>query len=224
MATTTAPRKITRLDREEAARAAGSIDLGPAARGAAMVLVLLVLTLVLTMAVPNPARLGGPLQDANVVAGATMATIRKADGVVTMGVFVPWNAGHATVELEQIAAIGVEGDVELVEAGLLPSGVAALEPTRGFDQAGPPVVRVQDAPIAPGTGPLDGVQIAVALRGKGSVLGFVLRYREGDVTHHALLMSGAMLCGGSCDGRATVAERQRALARSLAGFLDAPPR
>lgn len=229
MATTTT-RRISRVEREEAAAAmaaADSIDLGPLARGALVVVAVLVLTAFASIAVPNPAGFDGPLQDGNVVAGATMTTIRRGgEGVVSTGVFVPWNASDQTVVLERITPVGVEGSVEVVKTGLLPAGVTLLDSARGFPGDGLSVLRLQEAPIAPGTGPLDGAQIAVGLRGEGSVLGFVLRYRvDGGATHHALLMSGAMLCSRSCEeAEDAVVERQRALARAFAGFVGAPAR
>jgi hypothetical protein len=221
-------KRITRLDREEAAAAmatAESVDLGPVTRGALVVVAVAVLTVFTSIVLPDPGGFDGPLQDGNVVAGATMTTIlRSGDGVVSMGLFVPWNASEQTVVLEKLTPVGIEGDVEVVKAGLLPAGVAALQPTRGFPNRELSIVHVQGASIPPGTGPLDGAQIAVGLRGKGSVLGYVLRYRVDGAIRHALLMTGATLCTTPCEDEDAVAERQRALARALAGYVDAPIR
>lgn len=224
MPTITTPKKVTRLDREEAARAAGSVDLAPVKRGVLVGLIVLAFALLVSIVMPGTPRFGGPLQDGNVVAGATMTTVRKAgDDVVTIGLLVPWNAGTETAVLEWIAPIRAEG-VEMVRSGLPPPGLSALEPTRGFPPSGLTVVSLERAPIPPGSGPLDGTQIVVGLRGKGTVLGFVLRYRVGGATHDALLMSGVMLCGGSCEDKAGAIERQQALGTALVGFVDAPLR
>jgi hypothetical protein len=223
--TTTQTRRVTRMDREEAAAAAGSVDLRPAGRVIGLIAVVLALMIAAMVFVPDPTRFGGPLQDGNVVSGATMTTVRKAgDGVVTIGVFVPWNTGGGTAVLEQISPLQVEGDVEMVKASLLPAGLAAIEPTRGFPVSGPSIVKVEEAPIPPGSGELDTVQIAVSLQGDGSVLAFLLRYRVGGATHHAILMSGVMVCKGACEDRSVVAERQAAFAKSVVGFVDAPAR
>jgi hypothetical protein len=222
--TTTQTRRVTRMDREEAAAAAGSVDLRPAGRVIGLIAVVLALMIAAMVFVPDPTRFGGPLQDGNVVSGATMTAVRKAgDGVVTIGVFVPWNTGGTAV-LEQISPLQVEGDVEMVKASLLPAGLAAIEPTRGFPVSGPSIVKVEEAPIPPGSGELDTVQIAVSLQGDGSVLAFLLRYRVGGATHHAILMSGVMVCKGACEDRSVVAERQAAFAKSVVGFVDAPAR
>jgi hypothetical protein len=223
--TTTTSRRITRLDREEAAAAAGSVDLGPAGRVTAVIGVIVVLMIAASIFVPDPARFGGPLQDGNVVAGATMTTVRKAgDGVVTIGVFVPWNTGSGTAVLEEITPLGVEGDVEVVKSSLLPAGLAAIEPTRGFPESGPSIVKVEDAPIPPGAGELDAVQIAVSLQGDGSVLAFLLRYRVDGATRHAILMSGVTVCKGACEDRSGVADQQSAFAQTVVGFVEAPSR
>lgn len=222
--TTTQSRRITRMDREEAAAAAGSVDLRPAGRVTALIGVILALMIAATVFVPDPTRFGGPLQDGNVASGATMTTVRKAgDGVVTIGVFVPWNTSDGTAVLEQIAPLGVEGDVEVVRASLLPAGLAAIEPTRGFPVS-PSIVKVEDAPIPPGTGELDTVQIAVSLQGAGSVVGFLLRYRVDGAIHHAILMSGVTVCKGACENRSGTADRQAAFAQAVVGFVDAPAR
>jgi hypothetical protein len=223
--TTTQSRRITRMDREEAAAAAGSVDLRPAGRVTALIAAMVALLIAATVFVPDPARFGGPLQDGNVVSGAVMTTIRKAgDGVVTIGVFVPWNTSDGTAVLEQITPLGVEGDVEVVKASLLPAGLAAIEPARGLPASGPSIVKVEDAPIPPGTGELDAVQIAVSLQGDGSVLAFLLRYRVDGTTHHAVLMSGVTVCKGACEDRSGIADRQAAFAKAVVGFVDAPPR
>jgi hypothetical protein len=222
---TTTSRRVTRLDREEAAAAAGSVDLRPAGRVTALIAVIAALMIAATVFVPDPARFGGPLQDGNVVSGATMTTVRKAgDGVVTVGVFVPWNTSGGTAVVEQISPIGIEGDVEVVKTSLLPAGVSAIEPTRGFLESGPSIGRVEDAPVPPGSGALDTVQIAVSLQGDGSVLAFLLRYRVGGAIHHAVLMSGVTVCKDACENRSEIAERQGEFALSVVGFVDAPSR
>jgi hypothetical protein len=213
------------MDREEAAAAAGTVDLRPAGRVIALVAVVLALMIAATIFVPDPTRFGGPLQDANVVSGATMTTVRKAgDGVVTIGVFVPWNTSSGTAVLEEIAPLGVEGDVEMVKTSLLPAGLAAIEPTRGFPVNVASIVKVEGAPVPPGSGELDTVQIAVSLQGDGSVLAFLLRYRVDGAIHHAILMSGVTVCKGGCEDRSVVADRQAAFAQSVVGFVDAPAR
>ena len=213
------------MDREEAAAAAGTVDLRPAGRVIALVAVVLALMIAARIFVPDPTRFGGPLQDANVVSGATMTTVRKAgDGVVTIGVFVPWNTSSGTAVLEEIAPLGVEGDVKVVKTSLLPAGLAAIEPTRGFPVNVPSIVKVEDAPVPPGSGELDTVQIAVSLQGDGSVLAFLLRYRVDGAIHHSILMSGVTVCKGGCKDRSVVADRQAAFAQSVVGFVDAPAR
>jgi hypothetical protein len=223
MATTTS-KKITRRDREAASTAAAPFDLAPAARVGLIVLPVIVFALVVSIVVPNGETIGGPLQDANVGAGATLSTIRRAgDGVVTIGIFVPWNTSGTTAVLEEIVPLGADG-VEVVKTAIVAPGQAAIEPTRGFPPDGLVVFPVEDAGIPPGGGPLDGAQIAVGLRGEGSVLAFVLRYRVGDETFQALITNGALLCRGRCEDQAAVIERQRELAADLATFLDAPSR
>lgn len=223
MAATTS-KKITRLDREAASEAAAPFDLVPARRVALVVLPVIVLAFVISIVVPDGEKIGGPLQDANVGAGATLSTIRRAgDDVVTIGVFVPWNTSGSTVTLEEIVPLGADG-VEVVKTAIAAPGQTSIEPTRGFPPDGLVVFPVEGAGIPPGGGPLDGAQIAVGLRGEGSVLAFVLRYRVGDQIFHALITNGALLCRRPCEGKAVVIERQRELAADLVAFLDAPDR
>lgn len=223
MATTTS-RKITRRDREAASEAAAPFDVMPAARVGLVVLPVIVFAFVVSMVLPNGETLGGPLQDANVGAGATLSSIRRAgDGVVTIGVFVPWNTSGTTAVLEEIVPLGADG-VEVVKTAIVAPGQASIEPTRGFPPDGLVVFPMEDAGIPPGGGPLDGAQIAVGLRGEGSILAFVLRYRVGNETFQTLITNGALLCRGPCEDKAAVIERQRELAADLASFLDAPSR
>jgi hypothetical protein len=224
MATTTSRRKITRRDREAASTAAAPFDLAPAARVALVVLPVIVFALVVSIVMPNGKAIGGPLQDENIGAGATLTSFRRAgDGTVTIGVFVPWNTSGTTAVLEEIVPLGADG-VEVVKTAIVAPGQASIEPTRGFPPEGLVVFPLEDAGIPPGGGPLDGAQIAVGLRGEGSVLAFVLRYRVGDETFQALITNGALLCRGPCEDKAGVIERQRELAADLAAFLDAPSR
>lgn len=226
MATTTSRKKITRRDREAANSAAAPFDLAPAARVALVVLPVIVFALVVSIVMPNGQAIGGPLQDENVGAGATLTSFRRAgEGTVTIGVIVPWNTSGTTAVLEEIVPLGADG-VEVVKTAIVTPGQASIEPTRGFPPDGLVVFPLEDAGIPPGGGPLDGAQIAVGLRGEGSVLAFVLRYRVGDETFQALITSGALLCRGPCEDedKASVIERQRELAADLATFLDAPSR
>jgi hypothetical protein len=225
MATTTS-KKITRRDREAASTAAAPFDLAPAAPAALVVLSVIVFALVVSFVMPNSQPIGGPLQDENVGAGATLTSFRRAgDGVVTIGVFVPWNTSGTTAVLEEIVPLGTDG-VEVVKSAIVAPGQASIEPTRGFPPDTLVLFPLEDAGIPPGGGPLDGAQIAVGLRGEGSVLAFVLRYRVGDETFQALITNGALLCRGPCEDEEKVAvtERQRELAADLATFLDAPSR
>ena len=93
-------KKLTRLDRESARKAAASanasMDLVRAGR--------MVLTIVpglgrgagVVLFVPSVKPLGGPLQAGRVEGAATLSVVTKTKGKpVTFGLAVPWNAGRA---------------------------------------------------------------------------------------------------------------------------------
>ena len=214
-------RRLTRLDREEARDAAGSFNLGPLTRGAAVVVGVLAVALGLAIVVPNGPRLGGPLQPDQ---APSLVTVRKTGGeVVTIPVPVPWNADTRSAVLERLTPVGVEG-VELVKASVVPQGNDQLEPIRGLPPVTLEVVPVHGFTVTPGVSALEGFQMAVSLHGAGSVSGFVLTYRIDDVVTSAFIPAGAMLCEDRCTGKADVIERQRALNAELASFIDAPER
>jgi hypothetical protein len=224
----TSQRKVTRLDREAAAKAADEafdqIDFAPIARGSVVVLVVLALVFAASMFVPSGSSIGGPLQDSNVGAGSTLATVAKArKGIVTIGAFVPWNTSGGTVVLEEIVPIGAEG-VEVVKTGLAAPGQISIVPQRGYPPDGLILYPVEGSTIPPGSGPLDGAQIAVGLRGEGSVLGFVVVYRVGGQRFRSLLPNGAIVCRRACGDTTEVVERQRTVTAQLSMFLDAPSR
>jgi hypothetical protein len=224
MARTTTTRRMTRLDREAASAGAQRLDLAPLARVSLVIVGVLVLAVGASIAVPDPRSIGGPLQDVNVATAASLQTIRKVGGgAVSVGIFVPWNASDGTVVLDTLVPMGADG-VEVVKTGVVPAGATAIDPTRGFPPPGINTSRVEGWSVPPGSGPLDGLQLVVGLRGRGHVLAFVLRYHRGGTVHHALITQGAMLCAASCEDRIGVAERQRALAASWAPYLDAPGR
>ena len=217
----TSSKRLTRLDRENASAAARSYDLGPLLRGGGAVISVVLAVFVVSLVIPDPAKLGGPLQPN---AAPTLATVRKVGGDrITITISVPWNAGIGVATLEALVPVGIDG-LQVEKTGVLPAGVEPLEPTRGFPPLGLAVLPVDGYGVDPGSNALDGFQVAIGLRGTGSVLGFALRYRVGDETFTAFVPAGAMLCGASCDGKAEVAEEQRGLAAGLAGFIDAPAR
>jgi hypothetical protein len=216
-------RRITRVQREEAASAAAGADLRPFVHGGLVVLGVLLLTVVVSVAVPGASSLGGPLQDPRVASTASMTFFRKASAPVSLPVFVPWNASGSGVVLDEIEPLEPEG-VEIVRAGLLPAGVDAVEPTRGFPPPGLSLGRVGGSYVPAATGPDGAFQIVVGLRGSGTVQGFVLRYHVGDAGYAAILMQGATLCDGGCGDRTAVEDRQRALASRLASFVVGPAR
>lgn len=221
MARTSSPKRLTRLDRDAASVAAGSFDLGPPLRGAAVVAAVVVLVLAVAAVVPDPPRFGGALQSE---AAPTFTTVRKAgQDRITIGVTVPWNAGEDAVMLEELAAIST-GGIQIEKTGVLPSGQEPLQPARGFPPAGLSVLPVEGYGVEPGGNALDGFQIAVGLRGNGSVLGFALRYRSGDATLTAFIPVGVMLCGTSCEGKDEVVRGQQELAARLGAFIDVPSR
>jgi hypothetical protein len=223
----TSTKKLTRLEREAATKAANEafdeIDFAPFARGTVVVLIVLALVFAAWIFAPNGSAIGGPLQDSNVGAGSTLATVGRARKMVTIGAFVPWNASGSTVMLEEIVPVGAEG-VEVVKTGLAAPGQISIVPQRGYPPDGLILYPVEGSTIAPGEGPLDGAQIAVALRGEGSVLGFILVYRAGGETFRALLPNGAVLCPRACEDTTAVVERQRALLAQLSRYVDAPSR
>jgi hypothetical protein len=218
---------LTRREREAASAAAAAefdaIDWAPIGRGTLVVFIVLVLLLAAWMFVPGGAKFGGPLQDSNVAAGSTMSTVRRAKGMVSVGAFVPWNTSGSPVMLEQIVPIGADG-VEVVKTGLAAPGQVSIVPQRGYPPDGVILFPVEGSTIDPGSGPLDGAQIAVGLRGEGSVLGFVLVYRAGGQQHRALLPNGVVMCRRACGDTTAVVERQRGLLAELSMYVDAPSR
>jgi hypothetical protein len=219
---------LTRREREAASAAAQAqfddIDWAPIGRGTLVVVVVLMLLVAAWLFMPGGEKFGGPLQDSNVAAGSTMSTVRRAGkGVVTVGAFVPWNTSAGPVLLEQVLPIEAEG-VEIVKTGLVAPGQVAIDPQRGYPPDGLILFPVEGSTIEPGSGTLDGAQIAVGLRGEGSVLGFMLVYRVGSERHRALLPNGAVLCRRACGDTTAVVERQRDLFAELSMYVDAPSR
>lgn len=218
----TSPRRVTRLDREEASRSAASLDVGPVVRGIAVVAAVGLLAYVVAAVAPSDGALGGPLQED--VGGGTFTSIRKTGGdEVSLVVSVPWNAGSSSVVLEGLSPIDAEG-VEIKRSGIAPPGGAALQSQRGFPPEGVTLLPLSGFTAAPGTGELDGFQIVVGLVGEGTVSGFVLRYRAGDASYVALLPKGAMLCASACEGREDAEDAQRADIAGLSPFVEAPDR
>jgi hypothetical protein len=223
----TSTKKVTRLEREAATKAANeafdAIDFAPIARGSVVVLIVLALVFAAAIFVPSGSGFGGPLQDSNVGAGSTLDPVGRARKTVTIGAFVPWNTSGGTAVLEGIIPVGADG-VEIVKTGLAAPGQISIVPQRGYPPDGMILYPVEGSSVAPGSGPLDGAQIAVGLRGEGSVLGFILVYRVGGQRFRALLPSGAVLCHGACEDTTEVVERQRTLLAQLSMFVDAPSR
>jgi hypothetical protein len=219
---------LTRREREAANAAAeaefDAIDWAPIGRGTLVFLIVLVLLFAAWLFVPAGSKFGGPLQDSNVAAGSTMSTVRRAgNGVVTVGAFVPWNTSGSPALLEQVIPVGAEG-VEVVKTGLVAPGQFSIDPQRGYPPDGLILFPVEGSTIDPGTGTLDGAQIAIGLRGEGSVLGFILVYRVGGERQAALLPNGAVLCRRACADTTALAQHQRDYFGRLSAYVDAPSR
>ena len=218
---TEARRRLTRYDREQASAAATSFDLGPLARGVAVIAGVVVLVLALSIAVPDPPRFGGPLQPTE---GPTMVTVRKTGGeVVTIPVAVPWNTDMRSAVLERLTPVGADG-LDLVKASVLPQGTDPLDPAPGLPADALEAVPLRGFTATPGLSALEGFQIAVSLKGSGAVSGFMLTYRVDGIVTSAFIPAGAMLCAARCEDRLAVTERQRDVAAELASFIDAPER
>jgi hypothetical protein len=214
---------VTRLDREEARRAAASVDLGPVARGVAVVAAVALLAYAASLFAPSGGAFGGPLQGA-VAGSASFTTIpRTRGGGVTLVVPVPWNAGTGNVVLDELAPIQADG-VDVKRAGVAPPGSVALESQRGFPPDGVTLLPVDGYTVAPGVGDLDGFQIAIGLTGQGTVAGFTLHYRVGGTSYVTILPDGAMLCPAGCEGRSEAEDAQRAALSELDPFVEAPDR
>ena len=219
----TSPRCVTRLDREEASRAAASTDIGPVVRGVAVVAVVGLLVYAASAFTTSGGAFGGPLQGA-VAGSASFTTIRKTEaGEVTLVVAVPWNAGTANVVLDKLAPIEADG-VQVKRAGVAPQGSVALSSQLGFPPDGLALLPLDGYTVTPGVGDLDGFQIAVGLTGDGTVAGFALHYHVNGTSYVAFLPDGAMLCSAGCEGRTDAEDAQRAFVSGLDSFVDAPER
>jgi hypothetical protein len=221
--TRTSRRRLTRLDREAASRAAVARDIRPAGRAIAAAVAIGLLALAAGALTPAGQAFGGPVQGP-VTGSTTFTAIRKTGGsAATLGIPVPWNAGSGTVVLEALAPIGVDG-VEVERAGVAPPGTMVVAGGRGFPPAGVTLLPVDGFTVRPGTGPLDGFQVIVGLAGEGTVDGFALSYRVGGASYVAILPDGAMLCAAACRGRAEAEDEQRSAMGGLASLIDVPGR
>ena len=219
----TSPRRVTRLDREEASRTAASLDIGPFVRGGAVVAVVALLVYAASMFAPSGSAFGGPLQG-TVAGSASFTTIRKTGGgEVTLVVPMPWNAGTVSAVLDELVPLDADG-VEIKRAGVASAGSVAISSQRGFPPEGLTLLPLDGSTIPPGEGVLDGFQIAVGLTGEGRVAGFALHYRVGQKSYVAILPDGAMLCSAGCQGRAEAEDAQRDVVAKLADFVEAPDR
>lgn len=230
MATTTArnPKKLTRLDRESARKAAASANASMDLVRVGKTLLAVVLTLGVVLAVllfvPRGEPLGGPLQASRLEGAATMSVVAKTKGKpVTFGLAVPWNAGSGIVELEELVPIGADG-VEVLRAAVVPLGSPPVSTGRGFPPDAAVLEPLETFPVPPGTNDVDGFQIVVGLKGAGSVPAFALTYRVGGVLHIAILGHGVMLCTKKCEGQETVEDEQRSMLADLSAFVAAPAR
>ena len=211
----TSPRRVTRFDRQEASRTAKKAEIGPAVRAMAVVAGVALLVYVAGLLVPPAVPFGGPLQGP-VVGQASLTTIRKAgNGVVSLVIPVPWNAGVENVVLDGLVPIGPEG-LQVKRAGVAPAGSVALESQRGFPPPGVTLLPVDGYTVVPGLGELDGFEIVVGLTGEGTIDGFALHYRAGGASYVAVLPDGALLCSGECQGRPEAEDAQRAQRASIA--------
>lgn len=221
-------RRVSHRDREAARRSAASanaeMNLRPFGHGALVVVAVALFTLVAATFVPGGRPFGGPLQGDRLDASASLTVVRKVKGKpVTFGLPIPWNAGKETAVLEGIAPVGAEG-VEMIDAAVVPMGVAPVETQRGYPPDAAVLATLDGFPVRPGSSDVDGFQIVVGLRGEGMVPAFALRYRVGDVAHVAIVGHGILLCATSCQDRDDSADRQRADVAALAVVVDAPSR
>ena len=221
--TRTSPRRVTRLDREEASRAAASIDIGPVVRGAAIVAAVGLLAYAASVFVPSGGAFGGPLQGPMAGSASFTTTPKTGGGDVTLVVPVPWNAGTANVVLDKLAPIEADG-VEVKRAGVAPPGIVALASQRGFPPQGVTLLPLDGFTVAPGVGELDGFQIVVGIAGEGTVAGFALHYRVGGTSYVAVLPDGAMICSAGCEGQTEAEDAQRAVVSKLDAFVEAQDR
>jgi hypothetical protein len=209
---------VTRLDREQASRAAASMDLGPFVRLVALLVVVGLAVFAARTLVPSARPFGGPLQGP-VVGSTSFTTIGKTGGQpVSLVVQVPWNAGTASAILDRVVPIGAEG-VRVKRIGVVPPGGVALQTQRGFPPEGVTLLPVDGYTAAPGVGDLDGFQVVVGLTGEGTVTGFALLYRVGGTSQVALLPDGAMLCADACPDRDEAEDRHRAEIAELGALV-----
>jgi hypothetical protein len=223
-----APRRVSHRDREAARRSAASanaeMNLRPLGRGALVVLAVVLLTLLAATFVPGGTPFGGPLQGDRVDASASLTVVRKArDRPVTFGLPIPWNAGHETVVLEDVAPIGADG-VELLGSAAVPLGAPPVETQRGYPPDAAVLSEIEGFPVRPGRSVVDGFQIVVGLRGDGLVPAFAVVYRVGEARHVAIVGHGVLICAASCEDPDASAERQRRAVAALAVMVDAPGR
>ena len=225
-ATTT--KRVTRLDREAAREAASasmaSVDLRPVGRGALVVFVVLVFVLLAGLLTPGGQVFGGPLQPDRLEGTASMTSVRKTKGDdVTFSLFVPWNTGSETAVLERLTPVDADG-VSVLSAAVVTSGGPPVETARGFPPENAVLEPIDGFPVRPGDDVLDGLQLAVELRGAGTVPAFALSYRVGEEHHVAILGNGVMVCIAACEGKMEASDRQRAEVLSLAAYVEAPRR
>ena len=231
MATTTAknPRKkLTRLDRESARKAAASanasMDLARAGRTVLTVTLISAVVLGVVLFVPSGKPLGGPLQAGRLEGAATLSVVAKTKGKpVTFGLAVPWNAGSGMAELEQLVPIGADGP-KVLRAAVVPLGSEPVATAKGFPPDAAVLEPLEGFPVPPGINDVDGFQVVVGLKGEGTIPAFALVYRVDGVRHVTILGHGAMLCAKACEGQETVEARQRAILADLSAFVDAPVR
>lgn len=230
MATTTTrnTKKLTRLDRESARKAAASanasMDLVGVGRRVLVVVVISIVVLAVWLFVPRDRPLGGPLQASRLEGAATLSVVAKTKGKpVTFGLAVPWNAGSGTAELEDLVPIGADG-IEVLRAAVVQLGSPPVATAKGFPPDATVLEPLEGFPVPPGTNDVDGFQIVVGLKGAGTVPAFALTYRVGGVRHVAILGHGAMLCAKACDGQEAVEAEQRAMLADLTAFVASPAR
>jgi hypothetical protein len=219
----TTRRRLTRLDRELATKAARTADVRPTVRAFAGIALVGLFAYAVSVLVPDVEAFGGPLQGP--VAGrASFAVFRKTEGgPVSLGLPVPWNAGNANVVLEGLQPLGADG-VEVKRAGVVPPGSVAVEPQRGFPPPGMVLLPLKGYGVPPGVGDLDGFQVVVGLQGQGTIDAFALRYSMGGRRFVAILPVGAMLCAAGCQVRGEAEQAQRAAVARLVPFVEVADR
>ncbi len=230
MATTTTrkPKKLTRMDRESARKAAASanasMDLVRVGRTVLTVVVISAVALALVLFVPRGKPLGGPLQADRLEGAATLSVVAKTKGKpVTFGLAVPWNAGSGIAELEELIPIGGQG-IDVLRAAVTPLGSEPVPTAKGFPPDTAVLEPLEHFAIPPGTSDVDGFQIVVGLKGAGTIPAFALVYRVDGVRHVALLGQGAVLCPKACGDQETAEAEQRAMLAHLSPFVGAPAR